>query len=140
MSDLEKHMDVRLLVRWLGIDGAKAGLERSKRWTVGFLKETANELGIEVPGKPKRQELIEEIVCVASKRIDKSLDELFQMQHEELVRYFERVQVEPHELLDLLKKLNLDPAEKGRHNLLEFVASEVAETGRFMRIASKGNH
>jgi len=139
MSSLEQPMDARVLARWLGVEGAKAGLEKSKTCTVDFLKELAAGLGLEVPNKPKRSELIDEIVRVAARRIDRPVDELYQMSHEELVEYFERLEVEPNELLDLLKGLDLDPGKDGRRNLVEYVARELAETGRFMRIASQGN-
>ena len=75
-------------------------------------------------------------LCVfASKRIDKSIDELFAMGRDELVRYFENLEVETEELLDLLKELNLRPDRKGRKNVVNFVAQELAEMGRFRRIA-----
>jgi hypothetical protein len=136
MSGLEKNLDVRLLVRWLGVDGAKAGLEKSRACTINLLKDVAVSLGVEVASKAKREDLIEDIIRVASKRIDKPVSELLSMQHDELVNYFEHAQVENGELLDLLKQLDLDPGREGRRNLLEFVARELAETGRFMRIAS----
>lgn len=139
MSELDKPMDVRLLIRWLGTEGAAAGLEKSKRCTINVLKEVADSLGIETQGKPKRGELIEEIVRLASKRIDREIDDLLGMQKEELVRYFESVKAEPHELLELLKQLDLEPGREGRRNLIEFVARELSETGRFIRIASQGS-
>jgi hypothetical protein len=45
-----------------------------------------------------------------------------------------------HELLDLLKNLDMDPRREGRRNLVEFVARELSETGRFIRIAAQGSH
>lgn len=129
-------MDVRLLVRWLGIEGAKAGILQSKNFTIDVLREVAQGLGIEVGSKSKRSELVDEIVAVASRRIDKSLDELFQMSQDDVVKYFDEIQVERKELLDLLKKMELDPGREGRRNLVEFVARELAETGRFLRIAT----
>lgn len=112
MSSLNTPIDVRLLVRWLGYDGAKAGLEKSKSCTVETLREVAIGLGIDVPSKPKRQDLVGEIIRIASRRIDKSVDEMQRMQREELVRYFEEREVEPHELLELLKNLDMDPGRQ----------------------------
>ncbi len=57
------------------------------------------------------------------------------MQRDDLVRYFEDLEVETEELLDLLKELDLRPDRKGRKNVVNFVAQELAETGRFRRIA-----
>lgn len=138
MSSMRHDIDVRLLVRWLGVPGAKAGLKESRNCSVEVLRRLAKQFEVVTGKKATRNELIEKIVRVASKRIDKSLDELFGMQQEELVSYFEDIGVEPEELLDLLKQLELDPGREGRRNLVRFVARELCETGRFKRIASKG--
>lgn len=138
MSNMKQDVDVRLLVRWLGASGAKAGLKASRHCTVEVLRRLAREFGIELKKKAGRIELIDEIVRAANKRIDKSLDQLFDMEQEKLVSYFENIGVEHEELLDLLKQLDLDPGREGRRNLVRFVARELCETGRFRRIASKG--
>ena len=137
MSSLD--IDARQLVRALGTDGARAGLSQSKRMTIDSLRKIASELSLKLPEKATRQQLIDEIVKVASRRIDKSLDELFSMDHRELLEYFERIEVEPSEVLDILKDLNLRPGKESRRNVLEFAARELSETGRFMRIAGKEN-
>lgn len=138
MPNLNPDIDVRLLTRWLGTQGVKAGLKESKYITVETLGRLAKGLGIEHGKKATRQELIDEIVRVASKRIDKSVDELYRMEQDEIIGYFDDIGVESEELLDLLKQLDLDPGRTGRKNLARFVAHELAETGRFKRIASKG--
>lgn len=131
-------IDVRQLVRWLGVDGTKAALSQSKRITIESLRRIASEFNLKLPEKATRQQLIDEIVKLASRRVDKSLDELFSMDQRELLDYFERIEVEPSEILDILKELNLRPRNKdSRRNVLEFAARELSETGRFMRIAGK---
>lgn len=135
MSTLD--IDARQLVRALGVDGARAGLLQSKRITIDLLRKMASEVNLKLPEKTTRQQLIDEIVKVASRRIDKSLDELFSMDHRQLLEYFERIEVEPSEVLDILKELNLRPRKESRRNVLEFAARELSETGRFMRIAGK---
>ena len=135
MSNVRQGVDVRLLARWLGAAGAKAGLLASRQCTVEALAEIAKQSGIDVGKRVTRRELIDELVRVASKRIDKSIDELFEMNHDELVRYFDEREVETAELLDLLKELELSPDRKTRKNVIEFAARELAETGRFRRIA-----
>ena len=135
MSIVKKEVDVRLLTRWLGVAGAKAGLRESRQCTVEALAEMARGVGIEVERRATRRELIDELVRVASKRIDKSIDELFKMDRDELIRYFDDREVEIEELLDLLKELDLSPDRKGRRNVVNFVARELSETGRFRRIA-----
>ncbi|RIK81232.1 MAG: hypothetical protein DCC68_09140 [Planctomycetota bacterium] len=131
-------MDARLLAHWLGAEGLRAALEKSKKCSVDLLREVALSLDIPVTAKPKRQDLVDEIVRVATKRIDRPVQDLLKMQREELIRYFEANEVEPQELLDLLRELNMEPGREGRRNLLEFVARELSETGRFVRIATHG--
>ncbi|MCB2263613.1 MAG: hypothetical protein LGR52_11880 [Candidatus Thiosymbion ectosymbiont of Robbea hypermnestra] len=138
MPGLNSEIDVRLLARWLGIQGVKAGLKESRYITVETLNRLAKGLEIEFGKKATRQELIDEIVRVASKRIDKSVDELYRMEQDEIVCYLDEIGVESEELLDFLKQLDLDPGREGRKNLIRFVARELSETGRFKRIASKG--
>jgi hypothetical protein len=135
MSDHESP-NIRLLVRWLGLNGAKAGLMESKLWTVDVLKKAASELGLHVPEKMPRKEMIEAVVRAANKRINKPLDDLYKMNAEELEAYLESVGVESEELLDLLRELDLSPRRKeGLKSLIDFTARELSETGRFMRIA-----
>lgn len=136
MSNVKQDLDVRLLTRWLGAAGAKAGLLESRRWTVEALAEMARNLGIEVTKRVTRQELIDDIVRVGSRRIDKSIDELFEMERDDLVHYFDENGVETEEILDLLENLGLRPDRKGRKNVINFAARELAETGRFRRIAT----
>lgn len=140
MSSIEQNIDVRRLVRWLGMDGARAGLLQSRRITLDSLRKMAEPLGLNFPEKATRQQVIDELLKVASRRIDKSIDELFSMDQDALLAYFERVEVEPAELLDILRELNLSPRREGRRSLLEFAARELSETGRFMRIAGKSDN
>lgn len=140
MSSIDQNTDVRQLVRWLGVEGARAGLLQSKRMTIDSLRKMAEALKIDLPDKLTRQQLIDELLKVASRRIDKSIDELFSMEQETLLDYFERIEVEPAEILDILKELDLTPRRReGRRSLLEFAARELSETGRFMRIAGKSD-
>lgn len=135
MSSLD--IDPRQLVRWLGVDGARAGLLQSKQITIEVLRKIASNLNLKLPEKTTRQQFVDEIISLASRRIDKSLDELFSMDHRELLEYFDRIDVQPSEVLDILKELNLKPRKESRKNILEFAARELSETGRFMRIAGK---
>ena len=63
------------------------------------------------------------------------MDELFEMERDELVRYFDDVDVETEELLELLRELDVKVRYKGRRRIVDFVARELSETGRFRRIA-----
>jgi hypothetical protein len=134
---MTQQIDPRKLVRWLGTDGTRAGLMQSKRLTIDVLRHIAESLDIKLPEKATRQQWIDEIVKIASRRIDKPIHDLFEMDEKSLLDYFERVEVEPAEILDILKELDVSPRREGRRSLLEFAARELSETGRFMRIAGK---
>lgn len=137
MHDLNgSEIDVRLLVRWLGSEGVKAALTISRRCSVKVLRTIAEGLGCILPKEMNRQQLIAEIIEVASKRIDKSLEALFLLSRDELVEYFTQIGVESKELLELLKELDIQPHRDGLRSLIEFAAQQISETGRFMRIAS----
>jgi hypothetical protein len=134
---MENKFDIRCLVMCLGSQGAKAGLNESKLWNVEALKSAATGLGVKFQDKTTRKEMIEEIVRIANKRIQKPLDELYTMDAEQLKTYLDSTGAEPEELLELLKDLNLTPRREGRKNLIDFAARELSETGRFMRISGK---
>ena len=131
------QIDPRQLVRWLGPEGARAGLTTSRRLTIDVLRQIAATLDIKLPEKTNRQQWVDEIVKVASRRIDKPIEQLFEMDEQAILDYFERIEVESPEILDLLKELDLSPRREGRRSLLTFAAKELSETGRFMRIAGK---
>lgn len=132
----EGEIDVRLLVHWVGSEGAKAALTTSRRCSVKVLRTIAERLGCVLSREMNRQQLITEILEVANKRIDKPLDALFQMSHNELVEYFTRIEVETKELLELLKELDVPHHRDGLRNLIEFTAQQISETGVYMRIAA----
>ena len=132
---MKQPFDPRQLVRWLGTDGARAGLMQSKRLTIDILRQTAESLDIKLPERTTRQRWIDEIIKVASKRIDKPIHELFRMDEQSLLGYFEDIEVGRAEILDVLK--DASPRREGRRSLLEYAARELSETGRFMRIAGK---
>lgn len=134
---MTEQPNIRLLVRWLGAQGAKAGILDSKLWPIDALKAQAAELGLKVTDKITRKELIDELIRVANKRINKSLDELYSMDEAQIKDYFTCIGVESEELLELLKIVNLSPRREGTGSLIAYAARELAETGRFMRIAGK---
>ena len=137
MQDLNgREIDARQLVHWLGSEGAKAALISSKRCTVKILRNIAERLHCSLNKEMTRQNLIDSILEVASKRIDKPLEVLFQMSENELVKYFTQIEVEPKELLELLKELEIQPHREGLRSLIDFAAQQISETGRYIRIAS----
>ena len=114
------EIDVRMLVRWLGPHGARAGLEKSKRCTTDVLAKLGEALGLSLPKSATRQQMIEEIVRSANKRIDKPLEELVRLSRDELVAYLDKVDPERDELLELLKQIDAHPTKEGRRGLIEF--------------------
>src|SRR2546425_6310412 len=98
---MNTEVDIRALVRCLGTQGAKAGLMESKLWTIETLKSAAIPLGVKFSDKATRKEMIEEVVRVANKRIQKPLEELYTMDFEQLTAYLDSVGAEPEELLEL---------------------------------------
>jgi hypothetical protein len=137
-TEITEKIDVRLLVEWLGVQGARAGLEHSRVCTNDNLVHIARELGISASKGTRRKELVTEIVRVAGRRIDKPIEELMRMERDELVAYFEGMRVDTEELVELIKQLNLNPRDHGRRSLIEFAAQELSETGRFLRVSSQG--
>jgi len=129
-------IDVRLLFQWLGSEGTKAALTTSRRCSVKVLRSIAEGLGCVLNRDLSRQQLINEIIEVAGKRIDRPLEALYQMSYEELVDYFTGIGVETKELLELLKELDVQPHRDGLRSLIDFAAQQISETGRFMRIAA----
>ena len=139
MSELNDPVDVRKLVQWLGRDGASAGLEKSKFFSVKALRDIALRLGLPVERDATRGMLINAIVRQASKRITRSVDELMRMERNEIIEYFNTIDVESVELLDLLRELNIEANKDSHRALVELAARELSETGRFMRIAAKNS-
>ena len=129
------QIDAKQLIQWLGVEGTKAGLLNSKLITINVLRRIAESLCLKIPEKITRHQLIEEIVKVASRKIDKSTNELLAMDEQTLLNYFEDIDVELSEVLDVLKEFDLNPPRESRRSILEFAAKELSETGRFMRIA-----
>src|SRR5579863_3161322 len=102
-------IDVRQLVRSLGLQGAKAGLLQSKVATTEVLTGLAKSMGLSPTKSASRQQIVDDIVRFANRRIDKPVDELYLMSRDELIGYFERVEPTSEELLDLLRCLDLNP-------------------------------
>jgi len=55
MPGIDRNTDARLLVRWLGVEGARADLLQSKRMTIESLRKMAHALCLEMPEKTTRQ-------------------------------------------------------------------------------------
>lgn len=134
------EIDARLLVKWLGCEAAKAALVNSSRCTVKILRAMAEGLHCTLTKEMTRQQLVDSIMTVAGKRIDRPLHVLFQMSEQELVKYFTQIEVEEQELLELVKELEIQPHRDGLRGMIKFAAQQISETGRYIRIATTTSH
>ncbi len=135
----DKEIDVRAITRWLGVDGARAGLEACRPLTIELLRQIAERIGCTLASKSAtRSQLIEELVRYANRRIEKPLSVLLAMKEEEIVDYLEKASPDREELLELLKEMKVAPSREGQKGLIRFAARELSETARFIAIASSG--
>jgi hypothetical protein len=126
--------DIKVLIQWLGSDGARAGLEFS-HMTVGELRNMAEAQGIRIPNKARRADVVDQLMLFADQKIDKSLDEMLAMSSEELLEYFDRTRPSRSELLRLLEKLDFHPGSEAQKSLYKYAARQISETGMFKRVA-----
>lgn len=131
-------IDIQKLISWLGVEGAKAGLDKSEMTNSELLESFANLLP-KNSSKLKRSEIIEEVILATRKMTHKSADELMEMTKEELAAYFHEQKYSRKEILDLLYTLEIRPGSTAKKNLTEFAISEISEIGMYKRVA-KGNH
>lgn len=126
---------IRTMIEWLGEEGAKAGLERS-RYTVKELRMIAGELNANAPTKAARKDIVSAIISKVDQRIDKSVQELLTMSSGDLLLYFEQVRPNKAELLTILGDLDFHPGSEAQKSLYKYAARQIAETGMFQRVAS----
>lgn len=131
-------IDIKELIALLGVDGTKAGLDKSDM-TNGELIERFGHFLPKNASKLKRVDIIDEIITNSRKETQKSIEELLQLSKEDLKEYFYSQKFERKELLDILGQLEISPGSNAKRNLTEFTISEVSDIGMFRRIA-KGNH
>jgi hypothetical protein len=135
----DNDIDVKALTRWLGVEGARAGIEACRALTIDVLRSVAERAGYSMSNKSAtRSQVIDELLRFANRRIDKPLASLVKMSEEEIVDYLEKVNPGREELLELLREIKVSPAREGQKSLIRFAARELSETGRFIAIASAG--
>ncbi|EKN6170330.1 hypothetical protein DVQ00_17885 [Yersinia enterocolitica] len=131
-------IDIKQLISWLGVDGTKAGLDKSEM-TNSELIEFFGDLLPKNSAKLKRLEIIDEIIFATRKQSHKTVEELMDMSKEDLSSYFSDQKYSRKELLDLLYTFEIRPGSTAKKNLTEFTISEISEIGMYRRVA-KGNH
>jgi hypothetical protein len=135
----ENDIDVRALTRWLGVDGARAGIEACRALTIDVLRSVAEKAGYSISSKSAtRSQVIDELLKFANRRIDRPLASLVKMSEEEIVDYLEKANPGREELLELLREIKVAPTREGQKSLIRYAARELSETGRFIAIASAG--
>jgi len=129
--------DVKSLVAIVGREGAISALEGSKRISSKDLAEIANSLGLKVRSKDSKTRIAIEIVRHVDRRITRPLDELKAMSKDEMIQYFEQVECDQDELLELLSSIDLRSRAKSRRAMLEFAAIQISSLGIFERLANR---
>lgn len=129
-------IDIKLLIDWLGSNGAKEGLKKSSKLTVNELKKVADDHGIKYKSKTTRNDLINLIILKYDKKIDKSFEELMEMKAPEISEYLDNTNCTREEIIQMLIENNI-PFKKSlsRIALIHYVADEISSMGVFKRIS-----
>lgn len=129
-------IDIKLLIDWLGSNGAKEGLKKSNKLTVNELKKIADRYNIKYKSKITRNDLITLIILKFDKKIDKSFEELMDMKAPEISEYLDNTNCTREEIMQLLNDNNI-PFKKSlsRIALIHYVADEISSIGVFKRIS-----
>lgn len=129
-----KFENIKMLIEWLGLDGARLGLQNSNL-SVSELKQLLEAQRGNVPARAKRSDIIESLLLIADRRIDKPLEEMFSMSFIELLEYFDRVRPSRTELLGFLENMDFHPGSESQKSLYKYAARQISETGLFKRVA-----
>lgn len=132
-------IDIQALISWLGVDGAKCGLEKSEL-TNAELVEIFSKYFPKGPGKLKRIEIIDEIISSSRKELYKSPDELIEMSQDELRQYFNVTKLSRDELIELLNVLEIRPGSIAKKSLINFAVREISDIGMYRRVAKGHSH
>ncbi len=132
---VDKEIDIKLLIQWLGVEGAKEGLKKSNKLTVNELKKIANNHGISYKSKITRNDLIVLLILKYDRKIDKKFSELMEMKAPEIAEYLVNTNCTKEELMQLLNQ-NSIPFKKSlsRIALIRYAADEISSMGVFKRI------
>lgn len=127
--------DIKALVEIVGRHGACVALQSSHKIRAQELLETADRLGIRLPKRTPKAKVAVAIVKYIDRRVDRSLEELKQLSGAEILQYFNEVDPDTDEIVDLLRSIDIENRVTSRKNLLEFAANEISSLGVFERIA-----
>ena len=127
-------IDIKLLVEWLGVEGASVGLRKSDL-SLSEIQLIVTTNQIPYSPKTKRNDLITLLVGTLGKRIDKTLDQLMEMDAGALRAYLEARKPSRVELSMILSELGLKPTKQGIRKLLDLAAREISDAGMYKRVA-----
>lgn len=131
-------IELKQLISWLGVDGAKAGLDKSDL-TIAEILDLAHGKKPSLNSKIKRIEAIDAVVELTRQQIYKKPDELMEMDVDAIKSYFSEYRFSKQELLVLLETMDIRPSGEARKKLNDFAAREISEIGRFRRVAHGRN-
>lgn len=126
-------LDIDLLIKWLGTEGAIEGLLASDL-TVQELLELAPP-GAGLSSKAKRADIIKKMVHAVREALIKSPEELMQLSADDLREYLVEIKASRVEILGLLEKMDIRPGSIARNNLIDFAAREISDIGMYKRVA-----
>ena len=126
--------NIKTLIEWLGLDGARAGLQYS-HYSVGERRNMAEAHGVRISARTRRSEIVDQLMLFADQKIDKTIDEMLAMSSDDLLAYFDRTRPSRTEMLRLLEKLDFHPGSEAQKGLYKYAARQISETGMFQRVA-----
>ena len=129
--------NVASIVADVGREGAISALSNSRQVNNQNLAELASSLGLKVSSKDTKGNVASQIVQYVDRRITKPLDELKTMSKDDLILYFEQVECDQDELVELLSSIDLRLRPKSRRAILEFAAIQISSLGIFERVADR---
>ncbi len=129
--------DIKHLVAIVGREGAIYALEGSRQVSAQDLANMADSLGLKTKSKDSKKTIATEIVRHLDRRIAKALDELKTMSKDEIIQYFEQVQCDQDELVDLLKSIDFRSRARSRRAMIEFAAIQISSLGIFERLTNR---
>ena len=131
---VNKSLDIKRLIERYGRDETICRLEDSSI-TIADLRDIATRNGLSIEKKQNRSDLISDIINHDVSRIDKSPNQLMDMEYGDLKKYFEERNVSRTELVKIIQEIGifLDPGSSA--HLADYAAREISSFGMYARIA-----
>lgn len=128
--------DIGTLVEIVGIDGARAALQRSKLVTTAQLRAIAERDGFMVSSKATRAEIIDALILPNERRLARTIPELSALTEDQVISYFIESGCSSMELMAYLAEGGV-PFDKGltKRALITHAAREISRIGLYQRIA-----